>query len=41
MANFTIEVAKTDIIAHSVDWERKKFADYLSVVPGKVNVRFI
>lgn len=34
MANFAIEIAKPDIIAHSVDYERKKFADYLSVQPG-------
>lgn len=33
MANFAIEIAKPDIIAHSVDYERKKFADYLSVQP--------
>ncbi|KRT82442.1 hypothetical protein AMK59_3549, partial [Oryctes borbonicus] len=31
MANFTIEMAKPEIIAHSVELERKKFADFLSV----------
>ncbi|CAH0560659.1 unnamed protein product [Brassicogethes aeneus] len=31
MANFTIQVAKPDIIACSVDWERKKFADFLAI----------
>ncbi|KAI4464039.1 testis-specific protein pbs13 t-complex 11 [Holotrichia oblita] len=31
MANFTIELAKPEIIAHSVELERKKFADFLSV----------
>ncbi|CAG9858632.1 unnamed protein product [Phyllotreta striolata] len=31
MANFTIQVAKPDIIAASVELERKKFADYLAV----------
>lgn len=31
MANFTIEMVRPDIIAHSVELERKKFADYLAV----------
>ncbi|XP_022906306.1 T-complex protein 11-like protein 1 [Onthophagus taurus] len=31
MANFTIEMVKSEIIAHSVELERKKFADYLSI----------
>lgn len=35
MANFTIELAKPEIIAHSVELERKKFADFLSVQAGK------
>lgn len=34
MANFTIQMAKPDIIAHSVELERKKFADILAVQPG-------
>lgn len=34
MANFTIEMARPDIIAHSVELERKKFADYLAVQAG-------
>ncbi|KAF5284567.1 hypothetical protein FQR65_LT02393 [Abscondita terminalis] len=33
MANFTIEMVKPDIIAHSVELERKKFANYLAVKP--------
>lgn len=33
MANFTIQMAKPDIIAHSVEYERKKFADLLKVTP--------
>uniref|UniRef100_A0A1Y1KKC3 T-complex protein 11-like protein 1 n=1 Tax=Photinus pyralis TaxID=7054 RepID=A0A1Y1KKC3_PHOPY len=33
MANFTIEMVRPDIIAHSVELERKKFADYLAVQP--------
>lgn len=35
MANFTIEMAKPEIIAHSVELERKKFADLLSVQVGE------
>ncbi|KAJ8976027.1 hypothetical protein NQ317_003568 [Molorchus minor] len=31
MANFTLQVARPDIIACSVDLERKKFADFLAV----------
>lgn len=34
MANFTIAMARPDIIAHSVEFERKKFSDYLSLQPG-------
>lgn len=37
MANFTIQMAKPDIIAASVELERKKFADYLAVQYGKQN----
>ncbi|XP_018333042.1 T-complex protein 11-like protein 1 [Agrilus planipennis] len=33
MANFTIDMVRPDIIAHSVELERKKFADYLAVQP--------
>ncbi|XP_044748423.1 T-complex protein 11-like protein 1 [Coccinella septempunctata] len=33
MANFTLQQAKPDIIARSVDLERKKFADFLSIQP--------
>ncbi|XP_017782950.1 PREDICTED: T-complex protein 11-like protein 1 [Nicrophorus vespilloides] len=33
MANFAIEMAKPDIIAHSVELERKKFADFLAIQP--------
>ncbi|CAH1954043.1 unnamed protein product [Acanthoscelides obtectus] len=31
MANFTLQMARPDIIARSVDLERKKFADYLAI----------
>lgn len=31
MANFTLQMARPDIIAHSVELERKKFADFLAV----------
>ncbi|XP_018576855.1 T-complex protein 11-like protein 1 [Anoplophora glabripennis] len=31
MANFTLQMARPDIIACSVDLERKKFADFLSI----------
>ncbi|KAG5890790.1 hypothetical protein JTB14_007184 [Gonioctena quinquepunctata] len=34
MANFTIQMARPDIIAHSVEWERKKFADFLAIQPA-------
>lgn len=34
MANFTIQVSKPDIIANSVELERRKFADYLAVQAG-------
>lgn len=34
MANFTIQMAKPEIIAHSVELERKKFADFLSIQPA-------
>lgn len=33
MANFTIQISKPDIVANSVELERKKFADYLAVQP--------
>ncbi|XP_045480301.1 T-complex protein 11-like protein 1 isoform X1 [Harmonia axyridis] len=33
MANFTLQQAKPDIIARSVELERKKFADFLSIQP--------
>ncbi|KAK5643486.1 hypothetical protein RI129_007331 [Pyrocoelia pectoralis] len=33
MANFTIDMVRPDIIAHSVELERKKFADYLAIQP--------
>nr|XP_023015221.1 T-complex protein 11-like protein 1 [Leptinotarsa decemlineata] len=33
MANFTLQMARPDIITHSVDWERKKFADFLALQP--------
>lgn len=36
MANFTIEMVRPDIIAHSVELERKKFADYLAVQTGNL-----
>lgn len=40
MANFTIEMVRPDIIAHSVELERKKFEDYLSIHPdGLQNTR--
>lgn len=35
MANFTLQQAKPDIIARSVELERKKFADFLSIQPGE------
>lgn len=35
MANFTLQMARPDIIACSVDLERKKFADFLSIQAGK------
>lgn len=35
MANFTLQMAKPDIIACSVELERKKFADFLSIQHGK------
>lgn len=38
MANFTLQMAKPDIIACSVDLERKKFADFLAIQSGKTNV---
>ncbi|EFA01622.1 T-complex protein 11-like protein 1 [Tribolium castaneum] len=31
MANFTLQMVRPDIIAHSVELERKKFADFLAV----------
>lgn len=31
MANFTLQMARPDIIAHSVELERKKFSDFLAV----------
>jgi hypothetical protein len=34
MANFTINVFRPDIIAHSVDYEKKKFAELLAVQTG-------
>lgn len=34
MANFTIQISKPDIVANSVELERKKFADFLAVQPG-------
>ena len=34
MANFTIEMVKPEIIAHSVELEREKFAKFLSVQTG-------
>lgn len=34
MANFTLQISKPDIIANSIEIERKKFADFLSVQPG-------
>lgn len=37
MANFTIQMVKPDIIAHSVEYERKKFADILAVQPDAIN----
>lgn len=33
MANFTLQLAKPDIVANSVEWERKKFADFLAIQP--------
>jgi len=33
MANFTIEMAKPELIAQSVQLERKKFEDYLAIAP--------
>ncbi|KAF5302315.1 hypothetical protein FQA39_LY10354 [Lamprigera yunnana] len=33
MANFTIEMVRSDIIAHSVELERKKFSNYLAIQP--------
>lgn len=38
MANFAITVAKPDIVAHSVDYERKKFADFLTIQPGTAQI---
>lgn len=35
MANFTLHISRPDIIANSIEIERKKFADYLAVQPGK------
>lgn len=35
MANFTLQMIKPDIINHSVELEREKFANYLAVQPGK------
>lgn len=35
MANFTLAMTKPEIIANSVEIERKKFADYLAITPGK------
>lgn len=34
MANFTLAMTKPEIIANSVEIERKKFADYLAITPG-------
>lgn len=34
MANFTLAITKPEIIANSVEIERKKFADYLAITPG-------
>lgn len=40
MANFTIQLAKPDIIAHSVEIERKKFADILAIQPGEWRLHY-
>lgn len=40
MANFTLAMTKPEIIANSVEIERKKFADYLAITPGKKFVSF-
>ena len=36
MANFAIDIFRPDIIANSVEYEKKKFAEYLTVQAGKV-----
>lgn len=38
MANFTLAMTKPEIIANSIEIERKKFADYLAISPGNVEV---
>lgn len=37
MANFTLQIIRPDIINHSVELEREKFAKYLEVQAGKTN----
>ena len=35
MANFTIRKIRPTIAAHSVEYERGKFEEYLKITPGK------
>lgn len=36
MANFTLQMIRPDIINHSVELEREKFAKYLAVQAGEI-----
>jgi len=41
MANFTIDLIRPDIIAKSVEYEKKKFAEFLNIQAGQYTYLWI
>jgi hypothetical protein len=41
MANFTIDLIRPDIVAKSVEYEKKKFAEFLKIQTGQYSFSWI